>query len=375
MTDNTQSSKQKVRVGIFFGGQSAEHEVSLQSAKNVVEALDKAKFEPVLIGIDKQGQWHLQDSFKLLEEGRTFDRTALETKGSDGVVTFLPGSQTRELVDSGSGRHDKPIDVAFPVLHGPRGEDGTIQGFFELANVPYVGSGVLGSAVGMDKDVMKRLLRDASVPITDFVALHDVDRHEIDLDGLIDRFGLPMFVKPANMGSSIGVSRATDKATLQKAIDDAFQFDQKILIEKTIEGDEIECSVLGNEKPRASTVGRVIPKDNFYSYDAKYLDDEAAKLEIPAKIPEAVVKKAQKTAVEAFKVLGCEGMARVDMFATKDGQILVNEVNTIPGFTMISMYPKLWEASGLSYSDLITELINLAIERFKKRNSLKKSLH
>lgn len=337
----------KIKVGIFFGGKSAEHEVSLQSAQNVIEALDKDKFEPVLIFIDKDGIWHPEES--------------------EASLSLVPGSG--QLVSSDGNSYT--IDVAIPVLHGPLGEDGSIQGLFELANLPYVGPGILGSAVGMDKDVMKRLLRDADIPIA---AFQTYTNQEVDADKVFAELGSPVFVKPANMGSSVGVSRAKDADELKKAVADAFQFDTKIIIEEAIVGDEIECSIMGNEIVEASILGRITPRENdFYSYDAKYIDDNGAVLEVPANLPDEVSIKARQIAIQTFLTLGCQGMGRVDMFATQDGDVIVNEINTIPGFTKISMYPKLWEASGVSYTQLITKLIELAVERHTRRSQLKTS--
>jgi D-alanine-D-alanine ligase len=367
MNDHQKSPK-KLRVGILFGGKSAEHEVSIQSAKNVLEALDKDKFEPVLIGINKQGEWHLHESSYLIENAK--DHKIAESNDSDGAITLLSGGNQHELVSFSAGQLIAELDVIFPVLHGPMGEDGTVQGFLEIASIPYVGSGVLGSAIGMDKDVMKRLLRDAGVPITKFISLTAQNRDSVDLEKIIQELSLPLFVKPANMGSSVGVSKAADKEELRIAIDQAFKYDRKILIESAVEGDEIECAVLGNAHPKVSVPGRIIPGEDFYSYQAKYSDGNKSVLEIPANIPEAVAEKARQVALRAFKVLECEGLARVDMFATKNGEVIMNEVNTIPGFTKHSMYPRLWEASGLPYKDLITELITLAIQRFEDRKQL-----
>lgn len=366
MPDSTRKNG-KIRVGIFFGGQSAEHEVSLQSAKNVLDAIDQEAFDPVLIGIDKQGGWHIQDStFQLEGAGQSLVAGGSE----DSALTLLPGRG--ELIDTKAKTPLAPIDVALPILHGPRGEDGTIQGFLELANVPYVGPNVLGSAVGMDKDVMKRLLRDAGIPIADFKVFKLSQRETIDPEEIFSTLSTPVFVKPANMGSSVGVRKAETSEQLRAAVDEAFSYDSKILIEAAIEGDEIECAVLGNEHPEASVVGRIIPREgDFYSYEAKYIDENGAVLEIPASISPELSDQARELAVKVFEVLACEGMSRVDMFLTKDGKILVNEINTIPGFTKISMYPKLWEASGVSYSRLITKLIHLALERHHRQQGLR----
>ena len=358
--------RQKIKVGIIFGGRSAEHEVSLQSAKNVIEAIDKEKYEPVLIGVDKKGKWLLADSSKFLLNSGDPKLIKLNNEMSQSVA-LVPQSDGR-ISNLDTHQSDKSIDVVFPILHGPFGEDGTMQGLLKLANIPFVGAGVLGSAIGMDKDVMKRLLRDAGIPIGRFLTIKEKDIPTYE--AVVKNLGLPFFIKPANMGSSVGVSKVSEKKDFDKAIREAFKYDRKILIEENIAGREIECSVLGNDNPIASVPGEVIPKNNFYSYEAKYLDENGAVLEIPAKLSKNIVKKIQDLAVKTFKVLNCEGMGRVDFFLKENGQILVNEINTIPGFTSISMYPKLWEASGISYAELIDRLIRLAQERFKMEQKI-----
>lgn len=357
--------KRKIRVGILFGGKSAEHEVSLRSAKNVYEALDKEKYDPVLIGIDKRGKWLLEDRSRfLLENGNTKQ----EEKGES--VALVPESEGA-ITNFERPSAGEKIDVVFPVLHGTFGEDGTVQGLLKLANIPFVGAGVLGSAVGMDKDVMKRILRDARIPIAKFKTFRQND--VISFDAVTQELGVPIFVKPANLGSSVGVAKARNEKEFEAAVADAFRYDKKILIEEYIKGREIECSVLGNEEPIASLAGEVIPTHEFYSYEAKYLDENGAALEIPAKLPADTMKRVQDMAVRAFKALECEGMARVDFFLKETGDLFVNEINTIPGFTSISMYPKLWEATGISYSELVDRLIALAIERFEKESRLETS--
>ncbi|KKW18231.1 MAG: D-alanine-D-alanine ligase [Parcubacteria group bacterium GW2011_GWB1_50_9] len=349
----------KIHVGILFGGKSAEHEVSLY------DALDKEKYEPVLIGIDKRGKWLLEDRSRfLLESGNV----GQEEKGE--LVALVPQSDGAVTNLERPGEREK-IDVVFPVLHGTFGEDGTVQGLLKLANIPFVGAGVLGSAVGMDKDVMKRILRDAGIPIAKFKVFRGND--EISFDAVSEDLGVPLFIKPANLGSSVGVHKTRTEEEFRAALRDAFTYDRKILVEEYIKGREIECSVLGNEEPIASLPGEVIPKHEFYSYEAKYIDEDGAALEIPAKLPEETIKRVQDLAARAFKALECEGMARVDFFLKENGDLFVNEINTIPGFTSISMYPKLWEASGVSYSELVDRLIMLAIERFKKESRLKTS--
>jgi len=363
----------KIRVGILFGGKSAEHEVSLQSAKNVVEAIDKNKYEVVLIGIDKSGRWYLNDASRFLLNAD--NPKLIKLNNSNESVALLPGGSDKQELVSLSGHESRgPVDVVFPILHGTYGEDGTVQGLLKLANVPFVGAGVLGSAVGMDKDVMKRLLRDAGVPIPKFLTFHKHAMAKIDFDAVVEELGLPMFIKPANSGSSVGIHKVKDNKQFAVAVADAFQYDTKILVEEAIIGREIECSVLGNERPIASLPGEIIPQHEFYSYEAKYIDEQGALLEIPAKLPKEIVKCVQEMAVKAFQTLNCEGMARVDFFLRETGGLFVNELNTIPGFTKISMYPKLWEVSGISYPELIDRLIQLAIERFEKEKQLKTSV-
>ncbi len=365
------SPDSKIRVGILFGGRSAEHEVSLQSAKNIIEALDRDRYEVVLIGIDRRGTWQLSSSshFLLYEN----DPAQIELSAGGQRVALLPGEQDRRLVDLSSRRELGTIDVVFPVLHGPYGEDGTVQGLLKLAGIPFVGAGVTGSAVGMDKDVMKRLLREAGVPTARFLLGRGSAAETPGFAEATATLGLPLFVKPANLGSSVGITKVHDAGEFDEAVRIAFQYDTKILLEEAIEGMEIECSVLGNESPAASLPGRVIPRGaEFYSYEAKYIDDAGADLEIPAGLDPQTVERIQRRAVEAFQVLCCEGMARVDFFLrSSDGEILVNEINTIPGFTKISMYPKLWEVSGLSYPRLLDRLIELAFERFERDRGLK----
>ena len=318
----------KKKIGILFGGKSAEHEISLSSAKNVFDAIDKTKFDPMLIMIDKAGKWKVTDVFM--------------------------------------------FDVIFPILHGPFGEDGTIQGFLKLVNIPYVGPGVLGSAVGMDKDVMKRLFRDAGIPIGKFLSMKSHEK-PLSFAEVEAALGSPFFIKPANMGSSVGISKVRNETEYAAAVKEAFQYDTKIVIEEFIPGPEIECAVLGNEDLAASLPGEIIPAHDFYSYDAKYLDEKGASLQIPVKLDEDTTKRIQELAVKVFQTLCCEGLSRVDFFLKENGEIIVNEINTMPGFTKISMYPKMWEASGISYTDLITRLIELAISRFEKERELKTS--
>jgi D-alanine-D-alanine ligase len=349
----------KITVGILFGGKSAEHEVSLQSAKNVYDAIDRDKFEPVLIGIDKNGKWLLSDASRfLLNDG---DPRHISLNPSGESVALIPASEG--LLSTSTPPSPPPqLDVVFPILHGPFGEDGTVQGLLKLAGVPFVGSGVLGSAVGMDKDVMKRLFRDAGIPIGKFLTY--MSHNTIPpFAEVAANLGSPVFVKPVNMGSSVGISKVCSEAEFSAAVDEAFQHDTKIIIEEFIPCREIECAVLGNEKPIASIPGEVIPTHEFYSYEAKYIDENGAALKIPAKLDDETRRRVQELSIKAFQTLCCEGLARIDFFLKENGEVLINEINTMPGFTKNSMYPKLWEASGIGYTELITRLIELAMEK------------
>jgi D-alanine-D-alanine ligase len=369
-TKNTHKmDKHRIRVGILFGGKSAEHEISLLSAKNVIDALDRSKYEPVLIGIDKSGRWVTSEPSKFLLNSADPKLIALNKEASASVA-LIPQSEGR-LTPLESGALEGSVDVVFPILHGPLGEDGAVQGLLKLAGVPFVGAGVLGSAVGMDKDVMKRLLRDAGIPVSKFMVFGRKDR--ADYAEVVKQLGSPVFVKPANLGSSVGISKAKDAAGFDKAMRTAFRYDTKVVVEEFVPGREIECAVLGNEDPKASIAGEIIPTHEFYSYEAKYLDADGARLEIPAKLDAATLKRVQEMAVDTFKVLACEGMGRVDFFLTADGKLFVNEINTIPGFTKISMYPKLWEATGIGYTQLISRLLELAMERFQHEQTLSSS--
>jgi D-alanine-D-alanine ligase len=359
--------KKKLRVALLFGGKSAEHEISLISARNIFQAMDKDKYDILAVAIDKQGRWFVDEGARLLRDAKS---PRVEIDGNKQRIAAAPGDMPNAMMRASSGKAVGAIDVVFPVLHGPFGEDGTIQGLLKLTGVPFVGAGVLGSAVGMDKDVMKRLLRDAQIPIAKFLVFERQQKNVISFGKATKALGLPLFVKPANLGSSVGISKVSRKSEFAAAIKKAFCYDNKIIIEEGIRGREIECSVLGNDKPVASLPGEIVVQHDFYSYDAKYLDDKGARLEIPARLPKAIVRKFQQTAVQAYRALCCEGMARVDFFLRPNGQVLVNEINTIPGFTQISMYPKMWQASGLNYSRLIDRLIGLALDRARKEKKL-----
>jgi D-alanine-D-alanine ligase len=363
--------KRKLRVAILFGGKSAEHEISLLSARNIVAAMDKKKYEIIAVGIDKDGRWFFDEGARLLMD-RTQTKVEFHDMKNAGAV--LPGASKTPMVRPSTGTSIGAVDVVFPVLHGPCGEDGAVQGMLKLANVPFVGAGVLGSAVGMDKDVMKRLLRDAGIPIPGFLVFDGASKKHISFARARRALGLPLFVKPANLGSSVGISKVSRPSDFPRAVKEAFRYDNKILLEENISGREIECAVLGNEYPVASVPGEIITGHPFYSYEAKYIDDRGARLVIPAELPRPVGRRIQELSVQCFKVLCCSGMARVDFFLRGQDEIFVNEINTIPGFTKISMYPKMWGASGLSYSRLIDRLIQLALQRFRAERNLRSSV-
>ncbi len=361
----------KIRLGVLFGGKSSEHEISLISAKNIIEALDKDKYDIFLIGIDKTGEWRLRDGYSYLMNADNPKLVQLHAVKES--IALVPKNNRKELVSCSDDqlKESLQLDVIFPVLHGCYGEDGTVQGLLKLANIPFVGAGVLGSAIGMDKDVMKRLLRDAKIPVARFMTLHDYDKDQYSFEDVVEQVGCPFFVKPANCGSSVGVSKVKSTEDFKTCVEAAFLYDRKILIEEFMQGREIECSILGNDHPIVSLPGEVIPQHEFYSYEAKYIDEEGARFEIPVYLPPDVTEKVQQMAISAYRTLCCEGMARVDFFLKENGEVYVNEINTIPGFTKTSMYPKLWVASGLSYTKLLDHLIELAIERHQKESTLK----
>jgi D-alanine-D-alanine ligase len=348
----------KINIGLIFGGRSAEREVSMVSARNIAKAMDKKKYDVFFILIDNNGEWLSVDGQEFLEE-----------KPFSSKKTVIPFTKNNKFYIK-TENNEKNIDAVFPVLHGPFGEDGTMQGLLKLYNVPFVGPCVLSSASAMDKDVANRLLKEAGLPSAKFMVFKKKENN-ISFEKIKKNLGLPFFVKPANLGSSVGISKVKNKNKFKTAIEYAFDYDNKIIIEEYIKGKEIECSVLGNEDPIVSIPGEIIPTHDFYSYEAKYLDENGAKMAIPANISPTVAKKIQKLAIKTFKTLNCEGMARVDFFLKENGDIYINEVNTIPGFTSISMYPKLLEKSGISYPDLIDRLIDLAIERHEREKKLK----
>jgi len=361
--------EKKIRVGIIFGGRSVEHEVSLVSAASVINALDKNRYDIIPIGITPAGKWLSSgETLHLLKEKRSID--------NEPEHILVPDPRKQSLVIlSDSGSTGQAVDVIFPLIHGTYGEDGSIQGLLELADIPYIGAGVLGSAVGMDKVIQKELLQQAKIPVTPSVSFfYDTFKNQgrKTILGIERKLTYPLFIKPANSGSSVGISKAHDRNELAVSIEAASQFDRKILVEQGVKyAREIECSVLGNDNPIASVLGEIVPSNEFYDYDAKYVDGKTSEV-IPAKLSKALVKKVQKYALSAFRVLDCAGMARVDFLVNrKTNRIFLNEINTIPGFTSISMYPKLWQASGISYSALLDKLIQLAIERHQTKKKLK----
>jgi D-alanine-D-alanine ligase len=377
----------KIRVGVVYGGRSGEHEVSLASAAAVFKNLDPDRYEAVPILIEKDGRWSLPSHPPALEaaaDAIAATRTqAIDAATREAHLVAHPGADTLMTIERAAGARAVAVsglalDVVFPVLHGPYGEDGTVQGLLELANVPYVGGGVLASAVGMDKATMKLVFAAKELPICDYevVLARDWRRDEpAILTRVVDRLGFPLFVKPANLGSSVGISKAKHATELRAAINLAAEFDRKIVVEAAVPAArEIECAVLGNDEPEASVPGEIIPSREFYDYEAKYLDEGSRSI-IPAALSSRQIEEVRRLSIAAFKAIDCAGMARVDFLLAGDSGVLyVNELNTIPGFTTISMYAKLWEASGLTYPQLLDRLIALAIERHADKQRLRTSV-
>jgi D-alanine-D-alanine ligase len=375
-------TEKKLRVGIIFGGRSGEHEVSLASARSVIANLDQDRYEVVPIGITKDGSWQLgTDPTSLLaasqgvqlEAGKEMDKnsTAVTLTGDPSLRRLIPIQSGEQLRDNGE------LDVIFPVLHGTYGEDGALQGLLEMADVPYVGCGVLGAALGMDKEKMKMIFQNIGLPIIDYLVYR---RNEWErapasiLDAVEQRLGYPVFVKPANLGSSVGINKAHNRNELEHAIQVAAEYDRKIVIERGINCRELECAVLGNDEPIVSVIGEIIASNEFYDYKAKYIDNKSQNI-IPAQLLQATAQEIRRQAIQAFLALDLSGLSRVDFFLEKEtNQVYINEVNTLPGFTEISMYPKLWQASGLPYPELLTRLIELAIERHADRQRNRTSL-
>ena len=346
----------RLKVGLICGGTSGEHQVSLISAYHIQKALDRSRFDVQMIGISKEGSWFLGESEGFLEHHDDVRKVSF----SSSLPVNIPERRSLVSTEKKSNSLDE-IDVFFPITHGRFGEDGALQGLLEMAGKPYVGSNVYGSAICMDKDVCKRLLVLQGIPVVPYRDFRSGDL--VRYEELVQELGPTLFVKPSREGSSLGVSKARTANEFEEALKIAFGIDRKILVEKATQGREIECSVLGNDKPVAAEVlGEIVPQHEFYSYEAKYVDDEGAKLVIPAQIEEDTARRIRETAVDAFRCTECRGMARVDFFLEEDGSFFINEINTLPGFTSISMYPKLWEASGLPYSKLLERLIELALE-------------
>lgn len=359
----------KIRVGVIFGGKSTEHEVSLQSAKNIINGLDRNKFDVCLIGINKEGQWHEYDEANFLVHGDDPAHIALNTPKRS--IAIVPGKQKEQFISLEDAKPLPQIDVIFPIVHGNLGEDGSLQGLLRMANLPFVGPGVLGSSACMDKDVTKRLLRDAGLNIAPFITVLKSGREQISYAATVEKLGLPLFIKPANQGSSVGISKVNNESEFYAALDFAFLFDVKVLIESAVKGREIECAVLGNEQSLASPCGEIVLHDSFYAYHTKYIDENGASVVAPADLDEAVSEKIRQIALEAYQALNCSGMSRVDVFLTDTNDVVINEINTLPGFTNISMYPKLWQQGGMTYQELISRLIELGMEKFEQTASLK----
>lgn len=359
--------KKKLRVGVIFGGRSGEHEVSLRSAESVINAIDKSKYDVVPIGITKEGRWLVSGSAAALLPD------AVMASNSHQQVAIIGDPTMRGLTRLDERERllaSEPLDAVFPVLHGTYGEDGTIQGLLEMAGVPYVGCGVLASATGMDKVTMKQLFERAGLTLIKYDWFLR-SAWEENPDAIIKRInksiGFPVFVKPANLGSSVGISKASDKRELRDAIDDAARYDRKLVVERAVNGREIEVSILGNEHPVASLPGEIITGHEFYDYEDKYIDT-SSRTEVPANLPKRIIDRIQRDAIRAFQAVDGSGLARVDFFVERGtNRVIINEINTMPGFTSISMYPKLWEASGIPYSELIDRLISLAIERHRDK--------
>jgi D-alanine-D-alanine ligase len=372
-----QPGTKKIRVGVIFGGRSGEHEVSLMSARSIMDALDKEKYEVVPIGIDRDGQWLVGDAMRALhdgESGAARPATLLPAPQTSGLLQFdeRPENETNALQPVSFSRA-ADLDLIFPVLHGPYGEDGTVQGLLELSGVPYVGAGVVGSAVGMDKGIFKQVMAANGVPVLPWLLVRASEwrsRRDLIVAAIEEAFSYPLFTKPANLGSSVGISRCADREGLIAGIDEAARYDRRIIVEQGINARELEVSVLGNDAPIASVVGEVRPRRTFYDYVAKYISDDSELL-IPAPLPAETAEAARSLAVQVFQAIDCAGLGRVDLLLDRDsGQLYVNEINTIPGFTRISMYPKLWKASGISYPELLDRLIELALDRHAEKSTL-----
>jgi D-alanine-D-alanine ligase len=353
----------KKKVAILYGGRSVEHGVSVNSARNIFEFINKDRFEPLPIGITKSGQWYLtQGVTKDIEQGKAMG-LILDAQ-SPGFTLLSSGDRMK-------------ADVIFPVLHGTDGEDGSIQGLIKAMDIPMVGTGVLGSSVSMNKILAKRLLKLAGLPVTKFVAFHYTEKEQINFKEIKKELGLPFMVKSASLGSSVGVSKVKDEKTFQTAIDEAFRYDDSLLIEEFITGREIECAILGNNPPEASYPGEIVisSKYEFYTFDAKYVDPDAVRIDVPANLDAKIAEKIRQVSVRAFQALHCEDFSRVDLFLTDDGAIYINEINTIPGFTNSSMYPMMWKERGVTFTDLISKLLDLAEERYDRSKRIERDFN
>lgn len=350
---------QKIHIALLCGGQSAEHEISILSAQNILAGLNKEKYSPIVMYLSQQGSWYWVDPAN----------GDFETQKQKRLI-LVPGENGQPFALENDPKQRIKVDCVIPMLHGTCGEDGSVQGLLDVLKLPYVGSDVLGSAICMQKHITKRLLRFAGLPTPDWLLIDETQADRLSYQELKQQFGEIFFVKPAALGSSVGISKVYNEKDYQVAIRNAFQYDSQLIIERYVDGREIECSVLGNDEPVASLPGEFITKHDFYSYEAKYQDPNSLEFITPAELPESTVKIIQELAVEAFKVLQCRGMARIDFFLTKEQEVFINEVNTIPGFTNYSMYPMNWKVSGFSYEDLLEDLIELAIDRHRRESSL-----
>jgi len=355
----------KIRIGLLFGGQSAEHEVSIASARAIYGAIDPGRYEAFLVCIGRDGVWRLL-------EARPGGDWPADTKGASVLLARADESVVL-IFDQPPYGHACTLDVVFPILHGPNGEDGTVQGLLQTYGVAYVGASVLGSAIGMDKDLMKRLLLQAGLPTAKGLVLNKSDRASDAYERCVETLGRPLFLKPANTGSSVGISKVSNRSDFEAALDLAFAFDRKVVVEEFIDGREIECGVLGSANPRISTIGEITTTHEFYSYQAKYQDEAATSLIIPADIPEEVADRLKALALQAYKALCCEGMARMDFFLGNEEELWINEINTIPGFTRHSMYPLLWAHSGVSFPQLVEVLVSDGLNRHQQRIALRRN--
>jgi D-alanine-D-alanine ligase len=350
----------KKRIAILYGGRSVEHGVSVNSARNIFQFIDKKLFQPIAIGISKSGKWYLTDGVsKEIEKGKPL------------ALILDPGNPAFLIQKDGK---KMKVDVIFPVLHGTDGEDGSIQGLVKAMDLPLVGTGVLGSAVSMNKIVAKRLLKDAGLPVSDFMTFRFDQKDKIKFNAISKVLGVPFMIKSASLGSSVGVTKVKSKKDFDKAVEEAFRYDQEMLAEKYITGREIECAILGNEEAEASYPGEIIINKNyeFYTFDAKYVDPDAVKIEVPAKLPKAIAEKIRKACLHAYQTLHCEDFARIDLFLDDKGGIYINEINSIPGFTNSSMYPMMWKERGIGFTELISRLLNLAEERYDRNKRLQR---